>query len=92
MAYKGEKMAINSVYFGIFAVVLGIVATITALLNLSIVALITGALGMFLSGYVQTLVRVVGIEGDVKKKIMIMASIGIVLSVVGFIYGLAMMF
>lgn len=89
MAYKGEKMAVNSVYFGILSAVLGIVSIVTAILNFDIVALIAGAAGMFLSGYTQTFVRIIGLEGSAKKKIMVMATVGILLSVIGFIVGFA---
>ena len=87
LAYKGEKMAVNSVYFGIGSALLGIVSLVTVLFDLSIVALVTGALGMFLSGYTQTFIRIIGLEGGAKKKIMIMATVGILTAVVGFIVG-----
>lgn len=92
IAYKGEKMAVNSVYLAIAALVLGIVATATAFLDQGIVALICGAVGMFLSGYTQSLVRLTGIQGNVKQRLMVMTTIGLILSVVGFIYGVYLMF
>ena len=92
MAYKGESMAVNSVYLSILAAVLGIVATVCAFIDIGIVAIIAGAVGMFLSGYTQTLVRVSGIQGSVKNKIVALAAVGIILSVVGFIYGLTTLF
>ena len=92
MAYKGESMAVNSVYLSIGAMVIGIVATVCAFMNIGMVAVIAGGIGMFLSGYTQTLVRVSGIQGGVKNKIVAMAAVGIILSVVGFIYGLTLLF
>ncbi len=92
LAYKGESMAVNSVYLAIASVVLGIAAIATAFLHIGIAAIICGALGMFLGGYTQSLVRLTGIQGDVRQKLMIMASVGLVLAVIGFIYGISVAF
>lgn len=90
MKYGGEKMAVNAVYFSFASVVLGIVSLATAFLaHVPIVAVISGAIGMFLGGYAQSFIRITKIGGPVKNKLVFIAISGLFLSVIGFVYGFA---
>ncbi|MDD7424061.1 MAG: zinc ribbon domain-containing protein [Candidatus Methanomethylophilaceae archaeon] len=90
MKYGGEKMAVNSVYFSFAAVALGIAALVTAfLVKVPLAAVICGAIGMFLGGYTQSFVRITGMEGDIRTKLVVIAVVGLLMSVIGFVYGFA---
>ena len=90
MKYGGEKMAVNAVYFSFAAVAMGIISLVFAfLVNVPIVAFITGAIGMFLGGYTQSFVRITKIGGPVKNKLVVIAIVGLLLSVIGFVYAFA---
>ncbi len=90
MKYGGEKMAVNAVYFSFAAVAMGIIALVFAfLVDVPIVAVITGAIGMFLGGYTQSFVRITKIGGSVRNKLVIIAITGLFMSVIGFVYAFA---
>ena len=90
MKYGGEKMAVNAVYFSFAAVIMGIVSLVFAFLaDVPMVAVVTGAIGMFLGGYSQSFIRITQIGGSVKNKLVVLAIIGLFLSVIGFVYSFA---
>ena len=90
MKYGGEKMAVNTVYFSFAAVIMGIISLVFAfLVNVPIVAVITGAIGMFLGGYTQSFVRITKIGGPIKNKLVVIAIVGLFMSVIGFVYAFA---
>lgn len=86
------KYLINSRMFAYGSIVLGAISLITSILSLYIVGIIFGGIGMFLGGYTQSFVRVVGVKDDKKKIIIGVAIAGLLLSVVGFMYGFAFAF
>ena len=59
------------------------------LVNVPIVAVITGAIGMFLGGYTQSFVRITKIGGSIKNKLVVIAIVGLFMSVIGFVYAFA---
>lgn len=80
------KFLVNSWMFAIGSVLLGAVALVGVLLAVPFLAVICGGIGMFLGGYSQAFARVTGV-GDVnRKRIVIIAIIGLLLSVVMFVY------
>lgn len=90
MKYGGEKMAVNAVYFAFASVAMGIIALVFAfLVDVPMVAVVTGAIGMFLGGYTQSFVRITQIGGSVKNKLVIIAILGLFMSVIGFVYSFA---
>lgn len=82
------KLGVNSVYTSYISAMIGVVALVCALLHYGYVAIGCGVVGILLSGYSQTAVRVSGISGKVKTYLVIIAGIGIVTSMIGFIWGL----
>ena len=55
----------------------------------SFAAVITGAIGMFLGGYTQSFVRITKIGGPIKNKLVVIAIVGLFMSVIGFVYAFA---
>ena len=53
---------------------------------------IFGVIGMFLSSYTMTLVRMTGLVGKIKLTLMIIEAIGLATAAIGFIYGLVNLF
>ena len=86
------KYLINSRMFAIGAVVLGIASLILALFDIGIGAVIFGAFGMFLGGYTQSFVRVVGVKDEKKNLFLCLAIGGLLISVIGFILGFSKLF
>ena len=80
------------VYGSLAAAAFGIAATISVLLNVAIFGVIFGVIGMFLSSYTMTLVRMTGLMGKIKLTLMIIEAIGLATSAIGFIYGLVNLF
>lgn len=85
---KRLKTGINSVYATYAALAFGITSLVSVLINVPVAAVATGAVGMFLSGYAQTAVRVSGISGKLRITLVVMAGAAIAMSVIGFIYGM----
>ena len=90
MKYGGEKMAVNAVYFSFAAVALGIISLVCAfIVHVNLAAVIAGAIGMFLGGYTQSFVRITQIGGPIRTKLVVIAIVGLFMSVIGFVYGFA---
>ena len=84
------EMKINRSIFSVIALILGIVAIIPIVLNqMPIVAIVFGALGLVMGGYSFNVPRLVNAPN--KGILMALSAIGIVLSVIAFIYGMYMM-
>ena len=86
------KYLINSRMFAIGAVILGAASLILALFDIGIGAAIFGAFGMFLGGYTQSFVRVVGVKDEKKKTFVYIAIVGLIISVIGFMFGFSKLF
>lgn len=87
MRYGGEKVAVNAVYFAFLSAVLGAIALVCAfLLKVPLGGVVTGGIGMFLGGYSQSYIRMSRVGGDIGKRLVVVALLGILLSVVGFVY------
>lgn len=77
------------VYTAFLSAALGIAAIIsTFIAGGGWFAVAFGAVGMALSGYSQTAVRIIDLKGKVKMSLILVDGIGIITSVIGFIYGL----
>ena len=83
------KYLINSRMFAIGSVILGIISIVLVLVDIAAGAAVLGAFGMFLGGYTQSFVRVVGVKDDKRTIFLCIAIAGLLLSVVGFILGFA---
>lgn len=86
------KYLINSRIFAISALLLGIASVLLFVAKFSIGAVIAGGIGMFLGGYTQSFVRITGVKDDKKKTFMIIAIVGLGISVVGFMLGFSGLF
>ena len=92
-AKDGEaKYLINSRMFAVGSVVLGAISLVSFFLSIPIAAVIFGGVGMFLGGYTQSFVRVVGVTDEKKKLFTALALIGLAISVVGFMLGFSKLF
>lgn len=80
------------VYGSFAAAAFGIAATVSILLEVPIFGLIFGIIGMFLSSYTMTMVRMTGLKGNIRLTLLIIEAIGLVTSAYGFIYGLVKVF
>jgi hypothetical protein len=85
------KLGVNSVYLAYISLALGAVAAIASFAGFGIAGVPLGAVGMFLGGYCLTAVRMSGIKGRVKTTLMVMVAVAIILSILGFIYGLTVL-
>ncbi|MGN0097789.1 MAG: hypothetical protein ACI38Y_00490 [Candidatus Methanomethylophilaceae archaeon] len=83
---KKEKTASDVLIYAVVALVLGVASMAMYLLDVSIVGIIAGILGMVAGGYAINLPRYIECN---KMACTAMAGIGILLSIVGFIFGLA---
>ena len=92
-AKNGEaKYLINSRMFAVGSVILGIISVILVLVEIPAGAAVLGAFGMFLGGYTQSVVRVVGVKDEKKKTFVYIAIVGLIISVIGFMFGFAALF
>ncbi len=80
------------VYGSFAAAAFGIAAAVSILLGVPIFGLIFGIIGMFLSSYTMTMVRMTGLKGNIRLTLLIIEAIGLVTSAYGFIYGLVKVF
>ena len=86
--YK-EDNTFNKVLFASFGgLVFGLTSLLVAILDYGIYAVVFGAIGMVLSSFGQTYVRAAGFEGNQKTVFVVVAGVGLITSVIGFIYGL----
>ena len=76
----------NPLLFAAVSLALGLIACASYFFGQFTVATIVGALGMVLSGYSINLPRYMG--GDKKTICMVMAAVGILANIVGFLFGL----
>ncbi len=92
-AKDGEaKYLIHSRLFAIGAILFGLLSIMFYLFGVYIGAAVFGAFGMFLGGYTQSFVRVLGVKDEKKKLYTTIAIVGLGVSVVGFMFGFANMF
>ena len=80
------------VYGSFAAAAFGIAAAVSILLEVPIFGLIFGIIGMFLSSYTMTMVRMTGLKGNIRLTLLIIEAIGLATSAYGFIYGLVKVF
>lgn len=86
------KYLINSRMFAIGSVILGIISIVLVLVDIAAGAAVLGAFGMFLGGYTQSFVRVVGVKDEKKKTFVYIAIVGLIISVIGFMFGFSKLF
>lgn len=86
------KFLMNSWLFAGGALLLGVTSLIGLLLGVSLMAVICGGIGMFLGGYSQAFARVTGVNDVNRKRIVIVAIVGLLLSVITFVYGFSTLF
>ena len=80
------------VYGSFAAAAFGIASAVSILLEVPIFGLIFGIIGMFLSSYTMTMVRMTGLKGNIRLILLIIEAIGLATSAYGFIYGLVKVF
>ena len=80
------------VYGSFAAAAFGIAAVISILLNVAIFGLIFGMIGMFLSSYTMTMVRMTGIKGNIMITLLCIEAVGLATSAYGFILGIMNLF
>ena len=80
------------VYGSFAAAAFGIAAAISIILDQALFGLIFGAIGMFLSSYTMTLIRLSGITGRIKVTLMVIEAVGLATGAYGFVLGLAKLF
>jgi len=85
------EMKIGGSVFAIIALALGIIAIIPIILNTAyIAAIVFGALGLVMGGYAFNAPR---LKADPNMKVlMAISAVGLVLSVISFIYGIYLYF
>lgn len=83
--YKGERNR-NPLMFSAIVLVIGIIAIAMHFAGMSSVAMVAGIVGMVGGGYSVNLPRYIECN---KSLCMALAGIGLMLSIVGFIFGLA---
>jgi hypothetical protein len=86
------RFGINAVYLAYMAIIFGIASIITVFLGFGMFAIVFGAIGMVISGYSQTAVRLSDMAGKIKIALVVISGIGILLSIIGFIYGIYIAF
>lgn len=85
--YKGEKKR-NPMLFSLVALALGLVSFVSAMFIDEMIGIGAGVIGMVLSGYAFNLPRYIPCNKGLCTG---MAAIGILLNILGFIFGLASM-
>ena len=86
--YKGDG-SFNKVLFSSFGgLVFGLTSLLVAILDFGIYAVVFGAIGLLLSSFGQTYVRASDMEGNQRMVFVVIAGIGLIASVIGFIFGL----
>jgi len=84
------EIKINRSIFSVIALILGIVSIIPIVMNTAYVAaVVLGAIGLVMGGYSFNVPRLMNAPN--KGVMMAMSAIGLILSVIAFIYGLYLM-
>jgi len=86
--YKRE-VSVSRIYFPILAMVLGIIAVVMWYLDIAYGAIVCGAIGMVFGGYSTTFVRIT--DQSNRTMMLVLAMIGILASVVGFMMGITLL-
>ena len=86
------KFGVNTVYLAYMAVIFGIASVVTVLLGFGMFAIAFGAIGMVVSAYSQTAVRLSDMTEKIKMTLVVISGIGILSSIIGFIYGIYIAF
>ncbi|MFA6710005.1 MAG: zinc ribbon domain-containing protein [Candidatus Methanomethylophilaceae archaeon] len=86
------KFGVNTVYLAYIAVIFGIASVVTVFLKFGMFAVVFGAIGMAFGAYSQTAVRLSDMNEKVKMALVVVSSIGILSSIIGFIYGIYIVF
>lgn len=78
----------NKVLFTSFGgIVFGLASLLVSFLHYGIYGAVFGGIGLLLSSFGQTYIRASGFEGNQRTVFMIITTVGLISSVVGFIYG-----
>lgn len=84
------EVSFNRSVLSYVALVVGIVALIPAVMKISAIAgVVLGAMGLILGGYSFTIPRIMDLPN--KNVLMACSAIGLILSVVAFVYGIYLM-
>lgn len=86
------KYLMNSRMFAIGSIALGVISIVSIFMGVGLFGAIMGGLGMFLGGYTQSFVRVAGVKDDKRKILVIISVVGLILSVIGFMFGFSSLF